>query len=197
MMEPVLTLRGISAYDRAGRALVSSVDLTVLPGERVQVLAERPRFEALARIAGRLLPPDSGEAILRGKAGYVSDEPGFWEDMTVLDNTALPLMAAGVPRRTRREAAMEQLESLGLGYSAHAYPRSMSLCEQRLAALARALTVSPALLILAGPASMLDEKETARFQTALARRWETDRFAALFSAWDGGALLPAGKTIKL
>ncbi len=194
MMEPVLTLQNVSAYDRDGRALVPAVDLTVLPGQRVRVIAERPRFEALARIIGGLIEPDSGEAALAGSVGYMSPEPGFWEDLTVLDNAALPLTAAGVGKRQRRETALAVLESLGMGYAAHAYPKSLGLCEQRLAALARALVRGPKLLILAEPASMLDEKERERFAAALAERWETDRFAAVYS---GPEIMPADKTVRL
>lgn len=194
MMESILTLQNISAYDANGRALVPPTSFTVLPGERVRVIAERPRFEALARIAGGLAEPDSGQVELHGAAGYMSPEPGFWEELTVLDNAAMPLTAAGVGKRQRRETAMAVLESLGLGYAAHAYPKSLGLCEQRLAALARALVRSPALLILAEPASMLDEKERERFAAALSGRWEADRFAAVYS---GPEILPADKTVRL
>ena len=193
-MEPILTLQNISAYNKDGRALVPPTSLTVGPGERVRVVTERPRFEALARIAGGLMDPDVGEVELKGPAGYMSPDPGFWEDMTVLDNAALPLTAAGVSRYERREAAMAVLESLGLGYAAHGYPKSLGLCEQRLAALARALARGPELLILAEPVSMLDEKETRRFTNALSERWEADRFAVVYS---GREILPTDRTIRL
>ncbi len=195
-MEPVLTMKNISAYGPDGRALVPPTDLTVLPGERVRVVTERPRFEALARIIGGLRPPDSGEVCLAGGAGYVSPEPGFWEELTVLDNVGLPLLAAGVPKRERRDAALAELTSVGLGYAAHTYPRGLGLCERRLAALARALVMRPALLILADPTSMLDEKETARFSGALAGRWEAAGLTVLYRA-GSGQLIPADRTIDL
>ena len=196
-MEPVLTMKNICAYGPDGRALVPPTDLTVLPGERVRVVTERPRFEALARIAGGLAEPDNGEVCLAGGAGYVPPEPGFWEDMTVLDNIGLPLLAAGVSKRERRGAALAELTSVGLGYAAHTYPRSLGLCERRLAALARALVTRPALLILADPASMLDEKETARFSSALAGRWEAAGLAVLYRAGSGREPIPADRTIDL
>ena len=193
-MQAVLTLQNISAYGPDGQALLPPLDLTIFPGERVRVVAEAPRFEALARIIGGLLEPDGGEIALSGTVGYVPAEPGFWEGMTVADNTALPLMAVGVAKRERRDAALEALERVGLGYAAHTYPKSLSRCERRLAALARALVRGPALVLLAEPASMLDEKETARFAAALAGRWEAAGFAAVYS---GGEILPADKIIHI
>ena len=193
-MEPILTLQNISAYDGMGRALLPPMDLTIFPGERVRVITERPRFEALAEIIGGLREPDSGEATLDGQVGYMAPEPGFWKGMTVLDNTALPLLATGIPRRERRDAAMDALESVGLGYAAHTYPKSLSLGEQRLAALVRALVKKPALLILTEPTSMLDEKETERFVDALTDRWEKDGSAVLFC---GSGIIPADKTIDI
>ncbi len=193
-MEPILTLQNASAYGPDGRALLPPTDLTVLPGERVRVTTEMPRFEVLARVAGGLRRPDDGDVILGGSVGYMPPEPGFWEDMTVLDNAALPFMAAGIAKRDRRAAALAALERLGLGYAAHTYPRSLSLCERRLAALARALVRAPELIILAGPTSMLDEKETDRFVSALAACWEEDRFAVLFC---GSEAIPADKTINI
>ena len=206
-MQAVLTLQNISAYGPDGQALLPPLDLTIFPGERVRVVTEPPRFEALAQIIGGLLEPDGGEAALLGRpvgewapperagqVGYAPAEPGFWEGMTVADNTALPLMAVGVAKRERRDAALEALERVGLGYAAHTYPKSLSLGERRLAALARALVRGPALVLLAQPASMLDEKETARFAAALAGRREAAGFAAVYS---GGEILPADKTIHI
>ena len=196
-MEPILTLQNISAYDGTGRALLPPMDLTIFPGERVRVLTERPRFEALAEIAGGLREPDSGEAAMDGPVGYMAPEPGFWKSMTVLDNVGLPLMADGVTKWERRDAAMDALESVGLAYAAHTYPKSLSLGEQRLAALAQALVKKPALLILTEPASMLDEKETARFSSALAGRWEAAGLAVLYRAGSGREPIPADRTIDL
>ena len=193
-MEPILTLQNISAYDAKGRALVPPVSLAVLPGERVRVIAERPRFEALARIIGGLADPDSGEVAVCGPVGYIPPEADFWEEMSVLDNAAMPLAVAGVSKQDRRDAALRALDSVGLGYAAHTYPKSLGLCEQRLAALARALVGKPALLLLAEPVSMLDEKETARFLSALSERWTADRFAVLYS---GRSMLPPDRTLRL
>ena len=163
---------------------------------RVRMVTERLRFEAFAEIIGGLREPGSGEVCLAGGAGYVSPEPGFWVGMTVLDNVGLPLLPAGVPKREQRDAALAELTIVGLGYAAHTYPKSLGLCEQRLAALARALVTRPALLILADPTSMLDEKETTRFSSVLAGRWEAAGLAVLYCA-GSGQLIPADRTIDL
>ena len=209
-MKPILTAQNISAYDKDGQMLLSPMDLTILPGERVHVIAEQPRFEALARIIGGLRKPDNGEIELLGQPlrewhplertahiGYMSPDTGFWEDMTVLQNVALSLIAAGISRREREDIALATLENMKIGYVAHTYPKSLGLGEQRLAALVRALVKGPELLILANPTSMLDEKETGRFVSALAEQWEADQFAVLYSTWNGSQIIPADKAIDL
>ncbi len=209
-MEFVLTLQDVSVYGQNGQELLPSMNLNILPGECVCIVAQQPRFEALTRIIGGFTEPDSGRIELLGRSiqewhhpirtayiGYMSFDPGFLQNMTVLGNTSLPLMAAGISRHEREESALSILESLGIGYAAYIYPTALSPCEQRLAALSRALITDPALLILNDPISMLNEKESARFIKALAEHWRSDRFSVLYRTWDGSEIIPTNKILYL
>src|SRR6185295_720496 len=66
---------------------------------------------------------------------------------TALDNVALAMMFAGVPRAERATRAKSLLESVGLGGRGSHRPRELSGGEQQRVAIARALANQPDLLI--------------------------------------------------
>ena len=184
-MEAVLELRGVVKLAERGNPVLRRGDLTMDEGERICISGlSADERAALARLIGGLTDPDEGtitvlghelrslsdreRAALRNRhIGYASHAPGFWRDMTVLQNIVTPLSLRGVPRTGQRERGLTVLESFGLAYAAFAYPRGLSPYETRIAALARAVITEPALLILDDVFTGLDEKETDKLADAL------------------------------
>ncbi len=97
----------------------------------------------------------------------------LFHDLTVLDNvqvasTRLTLTAALMdlvrPSRSKRaEIVMEALELVGLDNLASLSPDQLSLGQQKLLGIARALASKPLLLLLDEPAAGLDTEESRQF----------------------------------
>jgi glycine betaine/proline transport system ATP-binding protein len=76
--------------------------------------------------------------------------------MTVWENAAYGLKARNVDVEERRERAVSALKSVGLDAWADSYPKSLSGGMQQRVGLARALAVSPEVLLMDEPFSALD-----------------------------------------
>lgn len=110
-------------------------------------------------VAGQSLNRIRRKALLqlRRSIGLVLQEPVLLEDRNLLQNVALPLVAAGVRWRESLQRAGAALQRVGLGEEdARAYPTRLSGSVRQRAALARAVVNKPALLLLDEPTAHLD-----------------------------------------
>ena len=82
------------------------------------------------------------------------------EQQTVLNNVCFPLEIRGIPRKERREKAMELLEKVGLAEKAEAYPSQLSGGQKQRVAIARVLANEPDILLCDEATSALDPETT-------------------------------------
>lgn len=102
------------------------------------------------------LPPEE-RARLRGQAvGFVFQSFRLLQDLTALENAALPLAFQGVPERVRLARARELLEAVGLAGREGHRPKALSGGQQQRVAIARALATGPRLLLADEPTAGLD-----------------------------------------
>jgi energy-coupling factor transport system ATP-binding protein len=152
----VLSLRGVSFAYRPAMPILDGVDLEVRRGEIVAL--EGPNGSGkttLARIAAGLLEPHAGSVELRGRAGYLAQDPGrYLVKETALDEVGLAVK--GDEQRAR--AALEQA---GLGWAATRHPRDLSSGERERLALASVAVAKPDLLVLDEPTRGLDPEGKA------------------------------------
>ena len=100
---------------------------------------------------------DNQLAEIRNKSiGFVFQSFYLLPKFSALDNVALPLMYAGVPRRERRERAAEALKAVGLGERMEFRPNQLSGGQCQRAAIARAMITKPKLLLADEPTGALD-----------------------------------------
>lgn len=92
--------------------------------------------------------------------GYVFQEYALLPELNALENVYLPLMMLGAPAREYEKAAMEMLETVGLGKRSGHLISQMSGGEQQRVAIARALVNRSRILFADEPCANLDTRNS-------------------------------------
>ena len=180
-MNEAVRLENASLVAGEGLRTVHDANLTVSDGEHVLIKgAEGSGKRALMRLIAGMGVPADGKVFVLGRSlhgmnpreaadfrnrfvGICLREPALLPVLTLWENVALPLALRGENAARRKQAALDLLEVLEIGYAAHALPASLSPWEAALAALARAMVSKPPLLLLEEPAADLNNKQAERF----------------------------------
>jgi putative ABC transport system ATP-binding protein len=166
--EPVLAVRDVvKSYRRGGETIQALRDANVVlsRGEVGAVLGRSGSGKStLLTLLGGWQRPDSGEiryelsspspeSLLWAELAIMPQRFGLLPELTVRENVEYPVRLAGSSDRTRVE---ELLERFGLAELADRLPSETSIGQQQRAALARALVLSPAVLLADEPTSHQD-----------------------------------------
>jgi len=159
---PLVRVRGVGAV-RAGRRVLERIDLDVAPAASLALVGPSGSGKStlLALIAG-LEAPDSGRidrSVPATEVGLVLQGHGLVSLLTAAENVALPLQAPGRARATRAEIrarVQEALAGVGLAPAADHLVEALSGGQQQRVAVARALVITPSLLIADEPTAALD-----------------------------------------
>ncbi len=94
---------------------------------------------------------------IRSRLAMVFQQFNLWSHMTVLQNVIeAPVHVLKVPKKEAKEHAESVLERVGLSDRKDYYPAHLSGGQQQRAAIARALAMSPDLMLFDEPTSALD-----------------------------------------
>lgn len=94
---------------------------------------------------------------IRRQVGMVFQSFNLFPHLTVLENLIkAPMVVRGISREEAEKAAIELLAKVGLSDKAERYPQQISGGQQQRAAIARALAMSPKLMLYDEPTSALD-----------------------------------------
>ncbi len=92
----------------------------------------------------------------RRNLGFIFQQYNLLPALTAAENVAVPLIAAGVPRRKAVDRGKGLLTHLGLERRVDALPTSLSGGQQQRVAIARALVHEPRLVVCDEPTAALD-----------------------------------------
>ncbi|KJF91766.1 putative 2-aminoethylphosphonate ABC transporter ATP-binding protein [Photobacterium leiognathi] len=101
--------------------------------------------------------------------GIVFQSYALFPNLTVSENIALGLRNQGKSHRAANDIVTHWLELVGLPNSGHKFPSQLSGGQQQRIALARALALSPGLLLLDEPLSALDAKVRTHLRDEICR----------------------------
>ena len=114
---------------------------------------------------------------VRREVGMVFQNFNLFPHLTVLENCTLaPIWVRKMPRRDADELATKLLARVRILDQAHKYPSQLSGGQQQRAAIARALCMTPKIMLFDEPTSSLDPemvKEVLDTMTTLAREGMT------------------------
>ena len=170
--DALLQARGLVKQFGAVRAL-DGVDLSIAPGSTTALVGQSGSGKStLARCLARLEQPDAGEILATaGAVQLVFQDAAATLNprMRAAEIVAEPLAIRGCPRAERRRRALELMALAGLPPDGAArLPGQFSGGQRQRLAIARALTLEPALLILDEALSGLDLSIQAQILNLLA-----------------------------
>lgn len=169
---PVVRITGLhKSFDE--REVLRGIDLTVTQGEVVCIigasgsgkstllrcvnLLEQPTAGTVHVLGAEVTDPDVDIDRVRAHVGMVFQQFNLFPNRSVLGNCTLAQQKALGRSRDEAEAvAMKNLEHVGLADRAHSSPAQLSGGQQQRAAIARALSMDPALMLFDEPTSALD-----------------------------------------
>jgi cell division transport system ATP-binding protein len=106
-------------------------------------------------------------ADLRKTIGVVHQDCHFLDHLSLIENIALPLAVSGLDVAARAEDLEALLEWVDLGDRIAARPAELSGGERQRAALARAVILSPEVILADEPTGNLDREMAQRLMTLL------------------------------
>ena len=177
--------------------VLKGIDLEIRKGETIAILGVSGVGKTtLLHILGALDRPTRGRVAYCGEdqftrsdrelARFRNQEIGFvfqfhylLSDLSALENTVLPALIGGVPRRQAEQKAARLLEELGLKERLTHRPGKLSGGEQQRVAVARAVIMDPQIILADEPTGNLDTESARAVEDLLVRLRDTHGIAVV------------------
>jgi len=190
-------------------------DLQVRRGEVLVIMGPSGSGKTtLLSILGLVLTPTEGEvlvggwsaatasadqlaALRRDRMGFVFQQFNLLPSLSALDNAAVPLLLAGVPKAERTARALRALELVDMGDKRAARPRLLSGGQQQRVAIARALVNDAPVLLCDEPTASLDGTTGAAILATLRRLAHDGNRAIVIVTHDERVLSIADRLVRV
>jgi putative ABC transport system ATP-binding protein len=174
---PLISVENLTRFYTVGEEQVRALDgvsFDVQRGEWVAVVGQSGSGKStLMNLIGALDTPTGGSYRINGndvekmsddeladlrntEIGFVFQTFQLLSRSTALANVELPLVYRGLPRKERKDRAVQALEAVGLANRMHHKPNELSGGQRQRVAIARALVGNPSLLLADEPTGNLD-----------------------------------------
>ncbi|HUZ73242.1 MAG TPA: ABC transporter ATP-binding protein [Stellaceae bacterium] len=214
---PAIVLAGVNKWfktqDEPVHAL-SPTDLAVRSGELVVLLGPSGCGKTtLLRIVAGLTPPSKGDVRILGRPlwtngtrhgdvvagmGIVFQDANLFPWLTIEGNIMLPLELKRAPKDQRRTRVRELMQLVGIAGFEKRWPRELSGGMRQRAAIARALSYNPDILLMDEPFGALDAMTRDQMNLELQRIWmETRKTVLLVTHSIGEAVFLADRVVLL
>ncbi|MEP3638324.1 MAG: ATP-binding cassette domain-containing protein [Paracoccaceae bacterium] len=172
------------AYSYGGGELLSDVSLSLAPGSFHFLTGPSGagKTTLLKLCYGALLPTSGkvslfdkdvrsldrdGIARVRRRVGVVHQDVQFLDHLPAIENIALPLTVSGRPIENVQQDLDDLVSWVGLGDRVNALPPELSGGERQRAGLARAVIMSPDVILADEPTGNIDWEMSQRILTLL------------------------------
>jgi NitT/TauT family transport system ATP-binding protein len=190
---PAVVLRDLTVdfhlADGATYTAVERASLSVAAGEFVSIVGPTGCGKStLLNVAAGLLAPTAGTVSILGapldglnrNAGYLFQSDALFPWKTALENIAIGLETAGMPKPEARRRAEAWLVRVGLAGFGGRYPHMLSGGQRKRVGLAQVLIRDPRILLMDEPFGPLDAQTRQIMGNLLLDLWNADRKAVLF-----------------
>ena len=155
--------------------VLKGVDLTVDKGEIVSIIGKSGAGKTtLLQIIGTLDKPDAGHVVIEGvdvfalkekeladfrnwHIGFIFQFHQLLPEFNALENVMMPAMIARIPEKEAEQRAVQLLTELGMSERLTHKPNELSGGEKQRVAAARAMMMSPDVILADEPSGSLDE----------------------------------------
>lgn len=179
MNENVIELKGLTkryGYGDTESFALKDFDLTIKRGEFIMIMGPSGCGKTtLLNIIGLLDRPTCGEYSLNGenvagissrrkarlrakKIGFIFQNFNLIQDLSVIENVALPLVYIRQPRTVRLKNASDALSRFHMQEKEYYMPYQLSGGQQQRAAIARAIVSDPEIILADEPTGNLDSR---------------------------------------
>ncbi|HTL69263.1 MAG TPA: ABC transporter ATP-binding protein [Lacunisphaera sp.] len=186
---PIVKFSSLQKRYGGGPVILENISLSVAAGDFITFIGPSGCGKStILKLVSGLSPWTQGELAVAGlKPRQARDRQAFiFQDATLLpwltaqQNAELPLRLRGRPAAERAARARAMLELVGLGQVGSYFPRQLSGGMKMRVSIARALTLSPQLLLLDEPFGALDEMTRNRLNEELLALRAASPFTAMF-----------------
>ncbi len=186
---PIVEFRDVSKRFANGPLVLDRVSLAASKGDLISIIGPSGCGKStLLRLIAGLSPVTSGTLAVDGlspdaaaaELAFVFQEPTLLPWLTAAANVELAQKLRGVPAAERAATRRRVLDLVRLGDKAAAFPRQLSGGQKMRVSIARALSLSPKILLLDEPFGALDEMTREHLNEELLAIRDQEAWTAFF-----------------